>query len=326
MQVSNHIHYLTFGGSSSIEVLQQSTLASVRLRICPSIKTMLSKHWRVTTGDQVVDVPQKIVATKIGANDINKRSSEWLEQIKRHKSNGAQIYLDYTDHHLGFESPLSDFYRQVVALVDKAITPSKGMQNSLSNFYKKTIEIVEDPIEISIQPIRPINQPITILWFGHASNIEYLVQFLRTGFDPGDSIRLIILSNEAGLNMLSQTRVESPAKIEYKTGIWSPELMLHAASKSDVCIIPSNLSDPRKSGVSSNRLITAFALGLPVAADKLDSYLEFSDFYTDIRGAEFRKFLLNPALFHEKVDLAQKTIIPRFTMTKSEVAWGQVLL
>jgi hypothetical protein len=326
MQVSNHIHYLTFGGSSSIEVLQQSTLASVRLRICPSIKTMLSKHWRVTTGDQVVGVPQKIVATKIGANDINKRSREWLEQIKRHKSSGAQIYLDYTDHHLGFESIMSDFYRQVMVLVDKAITPSKGMQNALSNFYKKTIEIIEDPIEISIQAIKPINQPITILWFGHASNIEYLVQFLNSGFHLGDSIRLIILSNEVGLHMLSQVRIESPAKIECQTGIWSSELMLLAASKSDVCIIPSNPSDSRKSGASSNRLITALALGLPVAADHLDSYVEFSDFYADIRGAEFRKLLLDPASFHKQVDLAQKTVIPRFSMAKSEVAWAQALL
>lgn len=324
--MSNHIHYLTSGGSSSIEVLQQSTLASVRLRIAPSIKSMLSQQWRVTTGDQVVANPQKIVVTKIGVNDIQKRSYEWLEQIKRHKSSGAQIYLDYTDHHLGFESPMSDFYRQVVALVEKAVVPSKGMQNSLSNFYKKSIEIVEDPIEIPIQAIKPINKPITVLWFGHASNIEYLVQFLRTGFDLDDSIRLIILSNEIGLNMLSQTKIESPAKIECQTGIWSPELMLLAASKSDVCIIPGNPSDPRKSGASSNRLITAFALGLPVAADPLDSYVEFSDFYADIRGAEFRALLMDPASFHEKAHLAQKTVIPRFTMAKSEAAWAQALL
>jgi hypothetical protein len=324
--MSNHIHYLTSGGTASIELLQQSTLASVRLRICPSAKIMLSKQWRITAGDQVVDTPQKIVVTKIGAKDIQKRSREWLEQIKRHKSSGAQIYLDYTDHHLGFESIMSDFYRQVMVLVDKAITPSKGMQNALSNFYKKTIEIIEDPIEISIQAIKPINQPITILWFGHASNIEYLVQFLNSEFHLGDSIRLIILSNEVGLHMLSQVRIESPAKIECQTGIWSSELMLLAASKSDVCIIPSNPSDSRKSGASSNRLITALALGLPVAADHLDSYVEFSDFYADIRGAEFRKLLLDPASFHKQVDLAQKTVIPRFTMAKSEVAWAQALL
>lgn len=311
---------------ASIEILQQSTLASVRLRICPSIKAMLANQWRVTTGDRVVDTPLKIIVTKIGINDIQNRSNFWLEQIKSYKSTGTQIYLDYTDHHLGFKSPMSDFYREVMAYVDKVIAPSKGMKDALSNFYKKTIDIVEDPIEFSIKAIKPVHQPITLLWFGHASNIDYLIQFLRVGFEPGDLIRLIILSNEAGLNMLSQARIESSAKIEYQIGIWSPEVMLIAASKSDACIIPANPSDPKKSGASSNRLITALSLGLPVAADHLSSYVEFSDFYTDIRGAKFRKFIADPAVFHAQVTLAQSKIIPRFTLTQSEFAWAKALL
>lgn len=287
---------------------------------------MLAKQWRVTIGDQIVGTPEKILVTKIGINDIKKRSDEWLAQIKNHRFRGAQIHLDYTDHHLGFESPMADFYKQVIAMVDKATTPSTGMQNALSEFFKKTIDIVEDPIEISVQAIKSINKPVTLLWFGHASNIEYLLQFLRVGFDAGDSIKLIILSNEAGLNMFSRAKIESLAKIECQSGTWSPDLMLHAASKSDVCIIPSNVSDPRKSGASSNRLITAFALGLPVAADHLDSYAEFSDFYVDIRSFAFKELIQDPAAFHPQIVLAQKRIIPRFTMSHAETAWAQILI
>ena len=150
----NHIHYLTLGESTPIEVLQQSNLASIRLRICPSIKAMLAKQWMVTTGDQIIDTPQKIVVTKIGVNDIQKRSKQWIEQIESHKSRGAQIYLDYTDHHLGFGSAMSDFYRQVIVLVNKVIVPSKVMQINLSNFFKQTIDIVKDPIEITTQTIK----------------------------------------------------------------------------------------------------------------------------------------------------------------------------
>ena len=239
---------------------------------------------------------------------------------------GALKYLDYTDHHLGFESPMSDFYSQVMALVDKAIVPSMSMQNALASLFKKKIHLVEDPIEFSIQATKQINRPITLLWFGHASNVEFLIQFLRAGFEYGDSVRLIILSNESGLNIFSHAKIESRAKIEFRAGIWSPELMLEAAAKSDACIIPANASDPRKSAASSNRLITAFALGLPVAADHLDSYLEFSDFYADIRSIEFRKLIHDPSIFHTKVSLAQKKIIPRFTMKQSEIAWSQALI
>jgi len=322
----NHIHYMTSGEPTSIDALQQSNLASIRLRVCPSIRAMLNKQWKVTAGDQIFDNPKKIVVTKIGANDIHKRTKEWLKQIESHKSGGAQIYLDYTDHHLGFESPMSDFYSQVMALVDKAIVPSMSMQNALASLFKKKIHLVEDPIEFSIQATKQINRPITLLWFGHASNVEFLIQFLRAGFEYGDSVRLIILSNESGLNIFSHAKIESRAKIEFRAGIWSPELMLEAAAKSDACIIPANASDPRKSAASSNRLITAFALGLPVAADHLDSYLEFSDFYADIRSIEFRKLIHDPSIFHTKVSLAQKKIIPRFTMKQSEIAWSQALI
>jgi hypothetical protein len=322
----NHIHYMTSGEPTSIDALQQSNLASIRLRICPSIRAMLNKQWKVTAGDQIFDNPKKIVVTKIGANDIHKRTKEWLKQIESHKSGGAQIYLDYTDHHLGFESPMSDFYSQVMALVDKVIVPSMSMQNALASLFKKKIDLVEDPIEFSIQATKQINRPITLLWFGHASNVEFLIQFLRAGFEYGDSVRLIILSNESGLNIFSHAKIESRAKIEFRAGIWSPELMLEAAAKSDACIIPANASDPRKSAASSNRLITAFALGLPVAADHLDSYLEFSDFYADIRSIEFRKLIHDPSIFHTKVSLAQKKIIPRFTMKQSEIAWSQALI
>jgi len=317
---------MTSGDPTSIDVLQQSNLASIRLRICPSIRAMQALQWKVTAGDQIFDTPQKVLVTKIGANDIYKRAKDWLKQIESHKSRGAQIYLDYTDHHLGFESPMSDFYRQVVALVDKAVVPSASMQNALASFFKKKIDLIEDPIEISIQAIKKINRPITLLWFGHASNIEYLIQFLRAGFEYGDSLKLIILSNEAGLNIFSQAKIESRAKIEIMTGLWSLELMLEAASNSDACIIPANPSDPRKSAASANRLATAFALGLPVAADHLDSYLEFSDFYADIRSIEFRTLIQDPSIFHAKVSLAQKKLIPRFTMVQSEIAWSQALI
>jgi hypothetical protein len=86
------------------------------------------------------------------------------------------------------------------------------MQINLSNFFKATINIVEDPIEITTQTIKfnkPINGPITLLWFGHSSNIEYLLEFMRTGFEAGDSLRIIVLSNQAGLNMFTQSKIES---------------------------------------------------------------------------------------------------------------------
>ena len=86
-------------------------------------------------------------------------------------------------------------------------------------------------------------------------------------------------------------------------------------------IIPSNPNDPKKAGVSSNRLITSLALGLPTAADKMDSYQEFNEFFTDIRSKEFGDLIDNPDIFHNQVIEAQNRIIPYFTKEAIGQKW-----
>jgi len=323
--VEKHIHFLIFGESRSLESLQESQLASTRLRVYPCFKAMVSHGWRVSAGDSICGNPKIILVTKIGSDNIENRSKQWLKQINAHKSQGTQIVLDYSDHHLGYKTTLSNFYDLVVKYVDKAIVPSKVMRNSLFHFLKKPIVIVEDPVEFPIQPVKLVNKPITFLWFGHATNIKYLIQFLETGFQVGDALRLIILSNQEGLNIFLNSIKKSHAKIDCQIGIWSQKTMLFAASKADACIIPSDPTDIKKNGASSNRLLTAFALGLPVAADHLESYIPYSDFYVDLRSTEFRNFLDNPADFHERTISAQKIIASKFTFHQSETAWFNAL-
>lgn len=81
--------------------------------------------------------------------------------------------------------------------------------------------------------------------------------------------------------------------------------MVASADLCDLCIIPSDPRDRRKAGVSSNRLLTALALGLPTAADRLDSYIEHESYFADIRSPQFEGMLENPAAWHEAVRAAQ---------------------
>ena len=101
--------------------------------------------------------------------------------------------------------------------------------------------------------------------------------------------------------------------------------MIHAASLCDLCIIPSDLADPRKAGVSSNRLLTALALGLPTAADRLDSYLEHSDYFTDIRSKDFDRLLENPLAFRVQVIQAQNGPVQEHSMQKVGERWVSLL-
>jgi hypothetical protein len=164
----------------------------MRLRIGPAIRGLLDHGEKVTFGENIAKQSDKVVITKIGSNDILTRQNQWLQQIKNAKLSGAKIFLDYTDHHLGFESGMSDFYRSVLSMVDVATTSSRRMQQNLAFYYSGAIEFIDDAIEFLPQNTKPVNKPTTLLWFGHASNIEYLITFIKSGFKAGDQIRLII--------------------------------------------------------------------------------------------------------------------------------------
>jgi hypothetical protein len=222
---------------------------------------------------------------------------------------------------------MSNFYESAIKIVDGCVVPSGSMAKLLSKSFNGPINIIEDPLEISnIPPKENSKKPITLLWFGHSSNIDFLIHFLSTGFHIGDHIRLIALSNEAGLNHLANSNLISNAKIELNLAPWSLENMVEAAKIADMCIIPSDLSNPKKVGVSSNRLITALTLGLPTAADSLLSYKEFSFYYCDLHGDGFREMLNDPSRFHHMVTQAQTDLTNRFSMNKIEADWRTFFL
>jgi hypothetical protein len=319
------IHFLLQTSDENIEAIFKSNLASMRLRIGPAIRGLVDHGEKVTFGENIAKQSDKVVITKIGSNNILARQNQWLQQIENAKIAGAKIFLDYTDHHLGFESSMSDFYRNVLSKVDVATTSSRRMQQSLALYYPGVIEFIEDAIEFLPQNTKPVNKPTTLLWFGHASNIEYLITFIKSGLKAGDQVRLIILSNEAGLQYFSAANLTSKAEIQIQLGLWSPEAMAHASKLADACIIPVDIDDPKKNGVSSNRLITALALGLPVAASALDSYKDFEKYYVDINGEEFGALIKDPSLFHDRVKLAQLKIVPKFSAQNIASKWIQLL-
>lgn len=322
-----HLHYLVpYASDDDFTTLARSNLASVRLRSAPVLRVARELGWRVTFGEVILENPSIVFIGKIGSQSIEIRQKLWLEEIQRVKKN-SQIFLDYTDHHLGFDSSMSHFYESAIKKVDGCIVPSKSMAELLLSKCDGPISIIEDPVEIdAFAPKEFAGHPVTLLWFGHSSNIDFLINFLSASFKAGDHIRLIVLSSEAGLNHFANSNLVSPAKIEFNLALWSLENMVEAAKIADMCIIPSDLSNPKKMGASSNRLITALMLGLPTAADNLPSYREFSNYYYDLRDNSFREMLSNPSKFGDLVLNSQAELGLRFSMSKIEQDWKSFLL
>jgi hypothetical protein len=297
------------------------------MRALPASAALLSAHQTVTWGEVVQGKPDRLLVTKIGGQDIQVRQAQWLRQIAQAKEHGASIWVDYTDHHLGFESVMSEFYGSVLELADAFTVPNLCMHHMLSAHWKGPVHIVPDAIEIDcIAPKETKGEPVTALWFGHASNVAYLRSFLEEGLVAGSSLRLIALSNETGLKILLERPIETPVPLDILVGEWSLESMRDAAKQSDLCWIPSDPQDPRKMAVSANRLMTALALGLPTAADTLDSYAEFGAYFTDIRSDDFARMLEQPTIYGDAVVEAQGMIVPRFSQSTISATWRRLLV
>lgn len=323
----SHLHVLMAGHFESAASLARSNLASVRMRAYPASVALLAAQQKVSWGESVQGRPDRLLVTKIGGHDIAVRQPQWLRQIAEAKSRGASIWVDYTDHHLGFESVMSGFYASVLGLADVFTVPSSCMHQMLSAHWQGPVHVVPDAIEVdTVVPKKTRGEPVTALWFGHASNAAYLRIFLEDRLVFDRSLRLIVLSNAVGLQILTERPIEARVPLDMLVGEWSLDTMRDAATQSDLCLIPSDTQDPRKMAVSSNRLMTALALGLPTAADRLDSYAEFAAYFTDIRSGELVQMLEDPTRYGDVVADAQRAVVSHFSHAAIAEAWARILV
>jgi hypothetical protein len=313
------------GGFGSANKLYQSNLASIRLRSAVAFDSLSALGASVSVGEQIADESQMVIVGKIGAYDISARSRSWLDQIQSAKKRGAQICLDYTDHHLGFDSPMSGFYKYAISLADTCVVPSQHMATMLSSVFEREIKQIPDPIEvIPIKDPKAPNKIEKILWFGHASNIKFLIKWIENQTEQ-ESFGLIVLTNPQGFNIFSNHKFQTRAKIDCSLYEWSVSNMIEAAKFVDLCVIPSDIDDPRKSGVSSNRLLTALALGLPTAATMLPSYREFSDYFVDIESDLLRLTVSRIEHLNQMIKKAQHNVLPNYTMDSISKKWIELV-
>ena len=318
------IHWLV-GGVSSLQQLRSSNLASVRLRAACAATHLAAHGVSQSFGEDVQGVPDVLVVCKIGANNIGARGPAWLSQIHSARQRGTKVVIDYTDHHLGHASPMSDFYRQAMPLSDLVIVPSELMKRYASEHFAGPILHIFDSVEYVSTVPHPIREEMPVLmWFGHPSNLEFLLNFLDR-YDLCDRCHaLLTVTDNAGLSWIESHR--SLFKVPRLTLVpWSIDGLRKAAIVCDVALIPAGLDDPRKSGASANRLITALALGLPVITHSLESYRPYREFYTDIDSDSFLDVLQNPGLEHEKVLRAQQFLVPKFSQAALGDRWQLVL-
>lgn len=312
------VHWLVPGQFNAVEELLQCPLASIRLR-AGALASAGQQSLRLTAGDTVPDDAQICVIGKIGTHLLERRQSYWRDQLERHTP--LKVVLDYTDNHLGYESPMSGFYRWSTTRADAAVCASEILAHSLSNHFAGPIHVIADAADLPmLKPRHGLHSPRSLLWFGHATNVPALTEWLRE-LEWEQPLRLIALTNEVGVEMIRTTRIRTSAQIQLLLDLWSPQRMVQVAEKADLCVLPVEWNSPEKKGASANRLLTALALGLPSAADPLDAYLPHRAYWAALRSPEFRTLLDNPIAWHDQVSRAQSELIPQFSPKYLGAQW-----
>ena len=327
------LHWLTpFSGQLSD--LESVNLASVRLRAAVALRSAEKADWHYAFGPQIDLKPRAtdlcVVVGKLGSNDVERLASVWLENLAQAKKRapGCRIVVDYTDHHLGASTELSDFYRALLPLADAVIVSSSALALQLQPHFCGSVFVVPDALEVRITPpVRHKHAPPRALWFGHGTNLIYLAQALEPMGRQlqGAPLELRVLSNRPALEQFKRTLTAIPEGIALKAGDWSLAAMQAHAAECDFCLLPSDPHDARKMGVSSNRLLTALAMGLPVAASPLASYKEFSGFFLDLEAGGLLELVSAPDRFHDRVMRAQLTVLNDYLAPSMQMRWRDCL-
>jgi hypothetical protein len=327
------LHWLTpFSGKLSD--LQSVNLASVRLRAAVALRAAEKADWHYSFGPQinlnsrVADLC--VVVGKLGSNDVERLASVWLENLAQAKKRapGCRIVVDYTDHHLGAKTELSDFYQALLPLADAVVVSSSALAIQLQTYFSGPVFVVPDALEVRITPpVRHKNAPPRALWFGHGTNLVFLAQALAPMGRQlrGAPLELRVLSNRPALEQFKRALTAIPEGISLRAGDWSVAAMQAHAAECDFCLLPSDPHDARKMGVSSNRLLTALAMGLPVAASPLASYKEFSEFFLDLEAGGLLELARAPDRFHDRVMRAQHTVLNDYLAPSMQMRWRDCL-
>ena len=236
---------------------------------------------------------------------------------KQLKAQGSQIILDICDNHLYNPYGLADYklvrdnLLEMLALCDEVVCASDELakQLMLEAGLTRRPTVIGDGIEVlpanDSTPLSHSSADYKLLWFGnHGSpNAKCGMQDLLTiqteleSLGRKHSIELHVASNNAEL----YESCIKPMALPTRYHEWHYDTFYSIIRSADAVLIPISQNQFSRCK-TNNRLVTALNYGVPVIADSIPSFEEFSRFAVlDDWAGGFDK------LIYESDDLKAKT-------------------
>lgn len=205
------------------------------------------------------------------------------------KRKGTKIATLYSDHLAPEDSPDGELYRNLLFLSDAIISPSSILIGHAKQWSRQNTltAIIKDPCLIPKQPFNrlSLNDACKVLWFGSNSNIKYLRSTLSPLLmnSPGERrFQFTFLAAADGLTEIKTilSKINISSNWGFRLIKWKhneqPKQLTDELGEAHITFIPSDPFDPRKSGVSHNRLTDSIQSGCIAVASPMDSYRELS--------------------------------------------------
>lgn len=307
------------------ENLRNTNLASTRLRIAIAAEAIEIQGHKFFFGERInAEICKVVVVGKIGANEIETRAPLWISEIRRCRSRGAKIILDYTDNHIGNRSKMEIFYLEALVLSDRIIVPSEKMVESLPEKFRCNCKVIPDGIEYPCSRAKE-GYRRNAIWFGHGTNVSYLLESFGRYRLTEDFESITVCTDSRYRDfVLSAAMVSRIPKVHFIE--WSVTNLRDALRDAGFAYLPVGINDPKKSGAGPNRLLTALSFGLPVFTQNLCSYSEFREYYFDLDASDYQLTVDLLSDGRKRARRAQQKIIPNFSFMQLGNKWCNVIM
>ncbi|HEY9768117.1 MAG TPA: hypothetical protein V6C71_06350 [Coleofasciculaceae cyanobacterium] len=271
---------------------------------------------------------------------------ENLELVKILKSKGVITIFDLCDNHFYYRledalalAERTERLQTMLELVDVVSVSTPELKNLIGGKTDKIPVVIDDAIELPRlnilskeylklrQKITKIkNNCLNIIWYGNAgtTNPPYgmidLVKVLPSleKLNQNIPLSLTVISN----SKTSFKQYVSSAKIPVKYHPWQLSSFPYIFSQNDVCIIPISLNQLTRCK-TNNRLVLSLLLGVPVVADKIPSYEEFSEFVLFSNWEKnLHRYALNSMLRQQHIEQGKEYIVAKYNRNRVVSQWS----
>lgn len=295
-------HSLSPCGDVTRETLERSSfLASVRLQLAPACLAserlglqpqVLALRSERPEQLQLLGNPKVCIVGKLSHPDPAYQyriAMANLAALARLSRKGVPIGVIYSDNLADQASPVGIFYRDLISFSKVVICPSEAMLSYVQRWMRPRQHhvVIEDPVQVSRKAFQALDTstPCRVIWFGHSSNLAYLLRELpglMSTCAAAAGYELTVLSDPAACNKVKLLMVNQSHRRPWTLRIvpWQvdsqPNQLEYELNRAHISLIPSDPKDPRKAAVSHNRLVDALQAGCIVVANSVQSYKELA--------------------------------------------------